>query len=130
MRKTITLMVTATIILAAATALAENVITVNGTFKGALYSYLGKKHPAMLTKAQIALEPDFVLCDESGKDYFVANLPRLKKVSCVNELVRVSGKLDEDGTLCAECLEVYRNDKYVKVWDLDQEIAERKALLR
>jgi len=130
MKKMIALLAITTIMLAAATALADDVVTVNGAFKGALYSYLGKAHPVRLTKAQIALEPDFVLCDDNGKDYFVTNLSRSKKVSCINERVRVSGKIDEEGTLCANCLEVYRGDTFVKIWDLDQEIQERKAFLR
>jgi hypothetical protein len=97
MKKNIVILTIMAIMMAAATTMATNTATIEGTFKGALFSYLGKEQPTKLTKAQIAIEPDFVLHDGTGKDHFVANLPRSTKARYLNQQVRVSGAFDEEG---------------------------------
>jgi len=130
MKKNIVMLTIMAIMMAvSSTALAKTPVTVEGTFEGAMCAFYGNACPMEPTEAHIALEPDFVLRTKGGENHYVVNLDRSTKVRYVKDKVRISGKVNAEGTLFAERLDVYKGSKYVKVWDLVQQEAERKRFI-
>jgi hypothetical protein len=131
MKKNLIILTIMVFTLAASVAMAKtSAVTIEGSFNGALCAFYEKQCPAELTDAHIAIERDFLLRDAKGKDYVVVNLPRSTKVRHLNEKIKISGKINDRGSIFADRLDIYKNDGFVTVWNLKDQLAEREHELR
>jgi hypothetical protein len=103
--------------------------TVEGTIQGFNCVTAGKICPVGKEDPMIAAERVFVVLEKGGKDYyFVPNLDRAILARHINEMVRVTGKMDEKyRSINAEKLEVKEVGSWKTVWStqMEQELLDK-----
>jgi len=97
--------------------------TVEGTVQGFNCVTAGKVCPVGKEDPMIAAERVFVILDKGGKDYFfVPNLDRAILARHINQMVRITGKMDEKyRSINAQELEVKEGGSWKKIWSTQME---------
>ena len=96
----------------------EKNVILDGIFIGANTFYFSNERPDEMSWERLSIESDFVLVLPDGNNHFVDKLPKHIKMEYYNTEVRVMGNLNENGTVIADKLQAFKNDKWETVWDL------------
>ena len=97
--------------------------TIEGTIQGFTCVTTGTVCPVGKEDPMIAAERVFVVLEKGGKDYhFVPNIDRAILARHINQMVRVTGKMDDKyRSINAEKLEVQQNGAWKETWSLQME---------
>jgi hypothetical protein len=90
---------------------------VEGTVQGFLCVTMGKTCPVGKEDPVIAAEKVFVVLSDDEEYYFIPNLDRAIMARHINEMVRVTGSLNEKfHSIKAESFSVYSDGKWRTTW--------------